>query len=371
MPRKRFLICFGTRPEAVKLFPLVKKLRENTDVDVIVCATGQHREMLDQVLKVADIFPEVDLDVMRPNQSLEDLTASLLLGICQTIDKFRPTRIIVQGDTTTAMAGSLASYYRKVPLAHVEAGLRSHNIMSPWPEEVNRKIISSVADMHFAPTKRAAESLMLEGVPEDSIHVTGNTVVDALLFVREYLATKPAPVHHWKNLDDNKNIILATCHRRENFGQGIVDVANAFNRIAARPDVKILLPVHPNPNVADIFHDRLKRNSNIILLKPLSYVEFVELLNRSKLVLTDSGGIQEEAPTFGKPVLVMRNTTERPEGIDAGTAKLVGTDENLIVTEAHRLLDDVEYYNSMSQAHNPYGDGLASQRISSRLLELE
>ncbi|MDE2361419.1 MAG: UDP-N-acetylglucosamine 2-epimerase (non-hydrolyzing) [Hyphomicrobiales bacterium] len=371
MRRERFLVCLGTRPEAIKLFPVIKELRKAPGAEVVVCATGQHGPMFDQVLDLVGVRADVNLNVLTPNQPLEELTARLLTGVCATIDDHKPTRIIVQGDTATTAAASLAAYYRKVPVAHVEAGLRSHDIYAPWPEEVNRKVVTSIADIHFAPTEGAAAVLRAENVAHSSIVVTGNTVIDALLYVRRNLLEgdriRRSP--EWAgNRSAGMKLVLATCHRRENFGRGVDEIAEAFRRIVARGDVRLILSVHPNPNVSDIFSHKLKNERNIILAPPLPYVDFVDLLLQSDVVLTDSGGVQEEAPTFGKPVLVMRETTERPEGVAAGTAILVGADQNRIVAETFRLLDEPAHYARMSQAHNPFGDGAASLRIRHRLL---
>ncbi len=364
--QRQFFVLLGTRPEAIKLFPVINRLKAEADATVIVCATAQHRQMLDQVLKLTNIVPEFDLNVMTVNQSLDRLTARLLEGIGGILDKVRPSRVIVQGDTTTAMTGALACYYRRIPVSHVEAGLRSGNIYAPWPEEVNRKIIGTIADQHFAPTERAAEALRLENVPRDRIHVTGNTVVDALLAAKSIVDSDPRLASRWDSIrtnQGNRRIILVTCHRRENFGPGIRHIVDALLEILRREDVAIVLPVHPNPNVHDVLSARLSDHPRVELISPQEYTDFVSLLSLSYLVLTDSGGVQEEAPTLGKPVLVMRETTERPEGVEAGTARLVGADPSRIIGETFRLLDDDDHYSAMSRAHNPFGDGRASERI--------
>ena len=364
--RPRILVVFGTRPEAIKLFPLIHALRR-TDTDVRVCVTGQHREMLDQVLEIARIIPDHDLDLMLPNQSLDMLTSRLLTELGKVMDADRPDRVVVQGDTATAMVGALTAYYRKVPVAHVEAGLRSGNIYHPWPEEVNRKVVGAIADLHFAPTDTARDALIAENVPAERIHVTGNTVIDALIETRARvdsdagLAAAIAPV---AERFAGKRIVAVTTHRRENFGEGLKSVAHAVRRIAQRPDVAIIFPVHPNPNVRAPMADVLGGIDNVAMIDPLDYPNFVRLLSLCHFVMTDSGGVQEEAPALAKPVLVMRETTERPEGVVAGTAKLVGNDEEVIVTEASRLLDDSASYEAMARAHNPFGDGKSSERIA-------
>jgi len=369
--RPRILIVFGTRPEAIKLFPLVHALRR-TDADVRVCVTGQHREMLDQVLEIARIVPDYDLNLMLPNQTLDALTARLLVELGKVMDADRPDRVLVQGDTATAMVGALAAYYRKIPVSHVEAGLRSGNIYHPWPEEVNRKIVGSIADQHFAPTDTARDALIAENVPADRIHVTGNTVIDALIEARERVDSDPslaALITPIATRFAGKRVVAVTTHRRENFGGGLESVAKAVRRIAARPDVAVIFPVHPNPNVRAPMNAVLGGIDNVAMIDPLDYPNFVRLLSLSYFVMTDSGGVQEEAPALAKPVLVMRATTERPEGVAAGTAKLVGNDEETIVTEASRLLDDTTAYEAMARAHNPFGDGKSSERIARIVVE--
>jgi UDP-N-acetylglucosamine 2-epimerase (non-hydrolysing) len=363
---KNIFVLFGTRPEAIKLFPVINRLRTEKGVNVTVCVSAQHREMLDQVLKVTNIVPDIDLDLMEINQSLDQLSTRILLAVGEALDRMGPDRLVVQGDTATAMLGSLAAYYRRIPVSHVEAGLRSGNIYAPWPEEVNRKIVGVIADQHFAPTNRAAEMLIKENVPRERVHVTGNTVVDALLATKKVIDLDPGLSSRWDNLKrrhGDRRIILVTSHRRENFGLGMTHIADALLKILEREDVVVVLPLHPNPNVRDILGPRLVDHPRMELISPQEYVDFVGLLSLSYLALTDSGGIQEEAPTLGKPVLVMRETTERPEGIEAGTALLVGTDCSRIVSETMRLLDEPHHYATMSRAHNPFGDGRASDRI--------
>ena len=360
-------VVFGTRPEAIKLFPVIHALRARDHVDVRVIVTAQHRGLLDQVLEIAGIKPDVDLDVMTPNQTLDGLTAKLIVDLGQAFDAEKPDRIVVHGDTLTTMVASLAAYYRKIPVAHVEAGLRSGDIYHPWPEEVNRRVVACVADMNFAPTRTAADALLRENRDAASIHVTGNTVIDALLATRERIAAMPALAAGLDELAERfagKRIIAVTSHRRENFGGGMEAIARSIADIAARPDIAVIFPVHPNPNVRPIMEGVLGGLPNVAMIEPLDYPHFVRLLDLCHLVLTDSGGVQEEAPSLGKPVLVMRETTERPEGVAAGTAKLVGTDRGRIVHEVLSLLDDESAYRAMARAHNPFGDGLASQRIA-------
>ena len=368
--RKRILTVFGTRPEAIKLFPLVHALAADDRFASRVCVSAQHRAMLDQVLEIAGITPDHDLDLMRPDQSLDALTAALLTGLGKVMDEERPDWIVVQGDTATAMSAALAAYYRKIPVAHVEAGLRSGNIHHPWPEEVNRKVIGTIAALHCAPTETAAEALRRENVAPATIHVTGNTVIDALHWITARIAEQPDLAAGLADLERRfagKRIIGVTSHRRENFGDGMEAIAEAIRRLAARRDVAMIFPVHLNPNVRSVMNQRLAGLDNVALIEPLDYPHFARLLAISTLMLTDSGGVQEEAPALGKPVLVMRETTERPEGIAAGTAKLVGTDADRIVAEAERLLDDPDSYAAMARAHNPFGDGQSAARIAELL----
>ena len=364
--RKRILTIFGTRPEAIKLFPLVHALEADKRFDSRVCVSAQHRTMLDQVLDIAGIVPDHDLDLMQPDQTLDGLTAALLTHLGKVMDAERPDWVVVQGDTATAMAGAIAAYYRKVPVAHVEAGLRSGNIHHPWPEEVNRKIIGAIAALHCAPTETAARALRRESVDPAAIHVTGNTVIDALHWISARIEREPqlaAGLAEIERRFAGKHIIGVTSHRRENFGEGMEAIASAIRRLAERPDVAIVFPVHLNPNVRAVMNERLGGLDNVALIEPLDYPHFARLLAIATLMLTDSGGVQEEAPALGKPVLVMRETTERPEGVEAGTARLVGTDANRIVAEAERLLDDEAAYAAMARAHNPFGDGQSAARI--------
>ena len=364
---RTILTVFGTRPEAIKLFPLVHALDGDDRFVSRVCVTGQHRGMLDQVLDIAGIAPDHDLDVMQPDQSLDALTARLLTGIGQAIDAERPDWVVVQGDTATAMCGALAAYYRKIPVAHVEAGLRSGNIHHPWPEEVNRRIIGTMARLHCAPTETAAEALRRENVDPATIHVTGNTVIDALHWVTGRIHAAPGLAGGLADLEARfagKRIVGVTSHRRENFGDGMQGIAAAIRQLAARPDIALIFPVHLNPHVRSVMQAELAGLDNVALIEPLDYPHFARLLDISTLMLTDSGGVQEEAPALGKPVLVMRETTERPEGVAAGTARLVGTDTARIVAETARLLDDAEAYAAMARAHNPFGDGHSARRIA-------
>lgn len=366
----RILVVFGTRPEAIKLFPVIAALKADPRFECVTCVSAQHRAMLDQVLEIAGVVPDHDLDLMRPGQSLDSLTAALLTGLGQVMDAVRPDRVMVQGDTATAMCGALAAYYRKLPVDHVEAGLRSGNIHHPWPEEVNRKIIGAMASLHFAPTQTAAAALLRENVDPARVEVTGNTVIDALHWVSARIAAEPMLAVGLGALERRfagKRIIGVTSHRRENFGGGLEAIARAVRRIAARPDVAVIFPVHPNPNVRAVMDGALAGLDNVALIAPLDYPHFARLLGLAEIMLTDSGGVQEEAPALGKPVLVMRETTERPEGVEAGTAKLVGTDEDAIVTQIFTLLDDKAAYEAMARAHNPFGDGTASARIVERL----
>ena len=359
--RQTILVVFGTRPEAIKMFPVVHALAADSRFRVVTCVSAQHRGMLDQVLAIAGIVPDHDLDLMKPDQTLDGLTAALLTGLGGVMDAEKPDWVVVQGDTATAMAGALAAYYRKIPVAHVEAGLRSHNIYHPWPEEVNRKIIGTIAALHFAPTETSAAALRAENVAADVIHVTGNTVIDALQWVSARIEAEPALASGFAELE--ARIIGVTSHRRENFGGGLEAIAEAIRQIAAREGVALIFPVHPNPNVRGVMERALGGLSNVALIEPLDYPHFARLLGLAEIMLTDSGGVQEEAPALGKPVLVMRETTERPEGVEAGTARLVGTDTARIVSEIFTLLDDKAAYSAMARAHNPFGDGHAARRI--------
>lgn len=364
--RTRILVVFGTRPEAIKLFPVIHALKADPRFECVVCVSAQHRQMLDQVLAIANIVPDHDLDVMQPDQTLDALTANLLTGLGKVMDAVAPDRVVVQGDTATAMAGALAAYYRKLPVDHVEAGLRSYNIHHPWPEEVNRKIIGAMASLHFAPTETARAALLKENVDPARVPVTGNTVIDALHWVTGEIERNPALAAGLAPLEARfagKRIIGVTSHRRENFGEGMEGIASAIRAIAARPDTAVIFPVHLNPNVRRVMNEGLAGLDNVALVEPLDYPHFARLLAIADVMLTDSGGVQEEAPALGKPVLVMRETTERPEGVAAGTAKLVGTDPARIVTEISTLLDDTEAYEAMARAHNPFGDGHSARRI--------
>tara|TARA_R110002074_G_scaffold7107_1_gene30929 strand:- start:364 stop:1509 length:1146 start_codon:yes stop_codon:yes gene_type:complete len=365
--KPKILTIFGTRPEAIKLFPVVQALSARSSLEALTCVTAQHRQMLDQVLQIADIRPDFDLDLMTANQSLDDLTARLLTGIGNILDKTKPQRVVVQGDTATAMCGALAAYYRQIPVSHVEAGLRSYNIYHPWPEEVNRKIIGTIADQHFAPTQTSADALKSENIPAEQIYVTGNTVIDALLItanntnISSDLNTTLTRLYEKYN---SRRIIGVTSHRRENLGDGLTHIASALRALAERDDVALIFPVHLNPKVRAIMQDALGDLDNVAMIEPLDYPNFVSLLKQCHFMMTDSGGVQEEAPALGKPVLVMRDTTERPEGVAAGTAKLVGTDKAVILAEATRLLDEQDHYLAMARAHNPFGDGTASRQIA-------
>ena len=368
--KPRILVTFGTRPEAIKMFPVVFALRETERFDVRIAVTAQHREMLDSVLAMAGLEPDIDLDLMQPGQSLDALAARIITRFGEALDRMQPDRVLVHGDTLTTMMATLACYFRRIPVGHVEAGLRSGDIYAPWPEEVNRKVTGTIADLHFAPTNTAAAALRAENVPDSAIHVTGNTVIDALILARRKVAVDPSLAPVVAGLQARfagKRIIAVTAHRRENFGAGMAQIAQALQKLAARDDVAIIYPLHPNPNVVQVMRPALSGFDNIAIIDPLDYHDFVAMMAACDLVLTDSGGIQEEAPSLGKPVLVMRDTTERPEGVTAGTAKLVGADATAIFTEASRLLDDRAAYQGMAQAHNPYGDGTASKRIAAIL----
>jgi UDP-N-acetylglucosamine 2-epimerase (non-hydrolysing) len=369
----KLLFVVGTRPEAIKLAPVIRELGSREEFDCKICATGQHRELVTQFLELFELKPDWDLGVMRPNQDLQYLTGAVLSGVSGVLDAWLPDRVIVQGDTTSTFAGALAAFYHQIPVAHIEAGLRTGNIYSPWPEEANRALVGRLADLHFAPTLRAREALLHEGVPLGRIVVTGNTGIDALLWVADRLDTHPKMRARMETVlgqqvpeTDGRRLILLTGHRRESFDGGLARVARAIGRIARRPDVAIIFPVHPNPNVRHAF-EPLLGHQNIRLINPVDYPELVYLLKRCHFVVTDSGGIQEEAPSFGKPVLVTRETTERPEAMELGLAKLVGTDDQLLYKAMCALLDDPAVYEKMSRVTNPYGDGKASTRIAQRL----
>jgi len=362
------MVVFGTRPEAIKMAPLVTALKLRDDLQTIVAVTAQHRQMLDQVLELFDIAPDEDLNVMQPGQTLSGLTARIMQGMEQIIAKHAPDIVLVHGDTSTTFATSLAAFYQRVPVGHVEAGLRTGDIYSPWPEEANRKLTGALACVHFAPTQRSADNLLAENVAGETIHVTGNTVIDALLAVVQKIKSNPALeadlAHQFPFLDPSKKLILVTGHRRENFGGGFEAICQALKEIAERGDTQVVYPVHLNPNVQEPVNRILGDQPSIHLIDPQDYLPFVYLMSRSAIIVTDSGGIQEEAPSLGKPVLVMRDTTERPEAVQAGTVRLVGTSSARIVEEVSQLLDDSRVYEHMSRAHNPYGDGQTSARIA-------
>ena len=360
----RALFIFGTRPEAIKLCPLVHHLRSRPeDFAARVCVTAQHRELLDQVLQVFDVTPDYDLGVMLPDQTLYQSTARILTALEPVLAESRPDLVLVQGDTTTTLCGALGAFYRQIPIGHVEAGLRTGDMRQPFPEEMNRVLTGRLATLHFAATEGAAANLRAEGIAAERIWVTGNTGIDAVLYVKDALERGRLTGAEWPQLDPKRKLILVTAHRRESFGPGFERICSALARLARRADVQIVYPVHPNPNVRGPVYERLAGMSNVFLIEPLEYVPFVDLMRRATLLLTDSGGIQEEGPSLGKPVLVMRERTERPEAVEAGTACLVGTDEGRIVRTAERLLDDGAERQRMARVHNPYGDGKASSRI--------
>jgi UDP-N-acetylglucosamine 2-epimerase (non-hydrolysing) len=375
MAIKKVFMVFGTRPEAIKMAPLYLALKRNTgSFETRLCVTGQHREMLDQVLNLFEIKSDFDLDIMKSSQSLNQIMASVVVDLKAILDDESPDLVLVHGDTATSFAAALAAFYNQIPVAHIEAGLRTGNILSPWPEEANRKLTSAITKYHFAPTESSRENLLRENIASTSIAVTGNTVIDALFLVREKLQGQNELTDHlldrFKFLDFDKKLVLVTGHRRESFGDGFERICSALQRVSKNnPDIQIVYPVHLNPNVQEPVNRLLKGLDNIFLVEPLEYLSFVYLMDRSHIILTDSGGIQEEAPSLGKPVLVMRDTTERPEAVASGTVKLVGTDADLIVAEIESLLSDNEKYLSMSEAHNPYGDGHACERILKVLCE--
>lgn len=367
------LIIFGTRPEAIKMAPLVKQFRKEETFDTKVCVTAQHREMLDQVLDFFEIKPDYDLDLMKPNQNLYTLTADIILGLKPILEDYQPDYVYVHGDTTTTMAASIAAFYSGAKICHIEAGLRTNNKLSPFPEEINRQLTGRIADYHFAPTQQSKNNLVLENVCKDSIIVTGNTVIDALLESKEKVnLIENAEIERLKTIVDNsKKVILVTGHRRENHGQGFINICEALKEIAIKNNnVQIIYPVHLNPNVKEPVYKILGNIDSIHLIDPLAYPAFVWLMNQSYLIITDSGGVQEEAPSLGKPVLVMRDTTERPEAVDAGTVILVGTNKDKIVYHCKELLNETKKYKKMSALHNPYGDGKACQRIAEHIISL-
>ena len=372
---KKILIVFGTRPEAIKMAPLIKELEKHSIFDTKVCITAQHRQMLDQVLKIFDIKPDYDLNLMKPGQSLYDITSNVLYGIQKVLQDYKPDIVLVHGDTTTTFATSLAAFYQKIPVGHVEAGLRTYNLYSPWPEEANRQLTSILTTYHFAPTQTAKENLLKENKNEKNIIITGNTVIDALFLILEKIdRDKQLQKKIIQNIQiqikdrsfsvQTSKFILVTGHRRESFGRGFVNICQALKTIAMKnPDIHIIYPVHLNPNVKEPVNRLLGGIDNIHLIEPLQYEAFIYLMSKAYFIITDSGGIQEEAPSIGKPVLVMRDTTERPEAVEAGTVKLVGTKPEKIINEAQKLINNIEEYEKMSRSHNPYGDGKASVRI--------
>lgn len=382
---KKILIVFGTRPEAIKMAPVVMEFKKHPNLfNTLVCVTGQHREMLDQVLTLFDIVPDYDLNIMKPNQDLYDVTSKILLGMRDVLDISKPDLVFVHGDTTTSMAAALAAFYRQIPVAHVEAGLRTGNIYSPWPEEMNRQITARITKLHFAPTSLARRNLLNEGIKEDGILVTGNTVIDALHIVTDKIISDSNLSKELKSLllekgydvsrlENGRKLVLITGHRRENFGEGFINICNAIKNLANKfQEVDFVYPMHLNPNVRKPVLEILGSDkvSNVFLIEPLEYLPFVYLMEKSYLILTDSGGVQEEAPGLGKPVLVMRDTTERPEAVEAGTVMLVGTDRNKIETGVQDLLTNGSLYKKMSEAVNPYGDGLAASRIVDFIKEI-
>jgi len=364
---KKVIAIFGTRPEAIKMAPVVTELRKSSLVNLRVCVTAQHRGILDQVLALFAISPDHDLDLMLPNQTLDQLTARLLTGVGQVLDQEQPDLVLVHGDTSTTLASSLAAFYRKLPVGHVEAGLRSGSLLAPWPEEMNRRVTTLATRFHFAPTERSRQNLLDEGVDAAHIHLTGNTVIDALIETVARLKAAPEIRAGFERqfgyLDRNLPLVLVTGHRRENFGAGFENICRAMLDIVTQNEVQLVYPVHPNPNVRGPVEHLLGSHPRIHLIDPLDYEPFVFLMERSYIIITDSGGVQEEAPSLGKPVLVMRDTTERPEAVDAGTVILVGTSQQRIVDEANRLLRDPTHYARVAQAMNPYGDGQAAKRI--------
>ncbi len=369
-PAKRVLFVFGTRPEAIKLCPLIAAFRKspfNQVLEPVICVTGQHREMLDQVLRVFDVTPDFDLDVMRPGQSLAELTGRLLTTLPRVFEEVQPSLTVVQGDTTTTLCGALSSFYAGAEVAHVEAGLRTFHPRMPFPEEMNRVLTTRLATLHFAPTRGAADNLLRDGVKESALEVTGNTGIDAVLFIQDRLQ-KGSISGLSLPFDAGRKLIVITAHRRESFGPEFENICQAVAQLADRQDVQIVWPVHRNPNVTGPVNRILDGKTNVVLLEPLEYVQFVDLMQRAYLLITDSGGIQEEGPSLGKPILVLRNQTERPEAVEAGTVKLVGTDPGRIVYEAECLLDSPEQYETMARLHNPYGDGRACERIAKRIV---
>ena len=373
MFKMKIMVVFGTRPEAIKMVPVVMALKARPEFNVQVCVTAQHREMLDQVLELFEIKPDFDLDLMRPGQTLGGLTSRALVGLEEIMQDQKPDLVMVHGDTSTTFTASLAAFYQQIKIAHIEAGLRTGDIYSPWPEEFNRRVTGLVANYHFAPTTASQNNLLAENTDPASILVTGNTVIDALQWVVKKVeqdsAISGVLAEKFNFIDPNKKMILVTGHRRENFGDGFLNICQSLKELAQRDDVQIIYPVHLNPNVQKPVNDILGGMDNVRLIEPQDYLPFVYLMNQAHIILTDSGGVQEEAPSLGKPVLVMRDTTERPEAVDAGTVKLVGTDAEKIKQSVIELLDNDEAYKAMSVAHNPYGDGKASERIAEHLIK--
>ncbi len=368
---KKISIIFGTRPEAIKLIPVILELKKQNIFEVNICVTAQHREMLDQVLEIFEIKPHTDLDLMQPNQTLSKLTSRIITSVDRYFDTYKPDVVLVQGDTTTVMATSIVAFYHKIKVGHVEAGLRTGKKYSPFPEEINRVLTSKIADLHFAPTRISQENLLKEGINKNKIFITGNTVIDALFLAKEkVLELNPEIVGLSKKLEELAPYILITGHRRENFGEGFINICEAISELAEKyTDYNFIYPVHLNPNVQEPVNKFLANRKNIFLIKPQTYLPFISLMMHAKIILTDSGGVQEEAPSLGKPVLVMRENTERPEAVTAGTVKLVGTSKKRITNEVSKLIDDKQEYKKMANAINPYGDGLASKRIAEILLE--
>lgn len=379
LPAKKILLVFGTRPEAIKMVPIIKALKRDKIFDAKVCVTAQHREMLDQVLEIFDIVPDYDLNIMNPTQDLFDVTSNVILGMRTVLNDFMPNIVLVHGDTTTTSASALAAFYHKIKVGHIEAGLRTNNIYSPWPEEANRQITSVIANFHFAPTLTSQNNLLKENKDKKNILICGNTVIDSLFLVLNKIEKDSAikkkiinNISKQYELKNEKKIILVTGHRRENFGKGFINICEALKMIADNnPTIDIVYPVHLNPNVQKPVRKMLSGSRNIFLIDPMSYQSFIYIMSKSYFIITDSGGIQEEAPSLGKPVLVMRDTTERPEALKAGTVKLVGTNPQVIFEESQMLLDDKNKYDKMSKAHNPYGDGFASEKIVNFLSTVE
>ncbi len=365
---KKVMIVFGTRPEAIKMAPVVKACKSRDDLDVKVCVTAQHRQMLDQVMDIFKLKADYDLNVMSSNQTLADVTCKVIKGMEEVFSEWKPDMVLVQGDTTTVMATALAAFYCKIEVGHVEAGLRTGNIYSPWPEEMNRLIAGNLATMHFAPTENSKRNLLKENKNPEKVFITGNTVIDALFDAVKIIDTDKALKERLSNqfsfVNPQKHLILVTGHRRENFGEGFIHICNSIKQLALRDDVQVVYPVHMNPNVRKPVNDILGNMDNVFLIEPLDYLSFIYIMGQSYIILTDSGGVQEEAPSLGKPVIVMRDTTERPEAVEAGTVILAGTDMETIVSSAEKLLDDTEFYHKMAHSINPYGDGIAAKRIA-------